>query len=105
MIHPEKITFPITGAQLAGLQRAELGRELTPDEKSMFAEIAEMANEVYTAATQGDHETLAEILAALNSVPYSDPFSQHLAALCRGWILLGLTNGMSVLKAAIDGMS
>lgn len=105
MIHPEKITFPITGTQLADMQRAELGRDLTPDEENMFAEIADMVNEVYEAAAHGDHGLVAEVLDAINTYPVTCPFEQHITALCRGWALLGLNSGMSVLKSAIDGLS
>ena len=45
MVNPDKVSFPVTGDQIAELQSAEVGRELTPMEREMFAEIADMAND------------------------------------------------------------
>lgn len=103
MVNPDKITFPITGKQLADLQRAEVGRELRPAELEMFADIANMANEAYEAATRGDAETVQSILNGINAAAAADPSAYHLAALCRGWVLLGCQKGAERLKAAIDG--
>ncbi|MBQ3194174.1 MAG: hypothetical protein IJB59_11495 [Oscillospiraceae bacterium] len=102
MVNPDKITFPITGKQLADLQRAEVGRELRPAELEMFADIANMANEAYEAAARGDAETVQSILDAINAAAATDPNAHHLAALCRGWVLLGCQRGAEWLKAAID---
>ena len=44
MVNPDKVSFPVTGDQIAQLQAAEVGRELTPTEREMFSEIADMAN-------------------------------------------------------------
>ena len=103
MVNPDKVSFPVTGDQIAELQSAEVGRELTPMEREMFAEIAEMANEAYEAAARGDADTVQDILDAINHVPASDDYTRHVAALCRGWVLLGCQRGMDILKAAIDG--
>lgn len=105
MVNAGNASFPLTLEAFAALQRENLGRELTKDELEFFAEIVDMANETYKAATRGDAETVAEILASLNSVPVSDAYTQHLAALCRGWVLLGCSRGAERLKAAIDGLS
>jgi hypothetical protein len=98
-------SFPLTLESFVALQRENLGRELTKDELGFFAEIVNMANETHEAATRGDAETVGKILAALNSVPVTDAYTQHLAALCRGWVLLGCSRGTERLKAAIDGLS
>lgn len=103
MVNPDKITFPITGKQLADLQRAEVGRELRPAELEMFADIANMANEAYEASTQGDAKTVQSILDAINAAAATAPNAYHVAALCRGWVLLGCQRGAERLKAAIDG--
>ena len=105
MIHPKAITFPITGTQLAELQRAEVGRELTPMELEMFTEIADMANEAYEAAVRGDAETVQSILDAINHAATPDDYISHVAALCRGWVLLGCQKGAELLKSAIDGIN
>lgn len=105
MINPENVFFPITGEQLAELQRAEVSRELTAAELELFTQIADMANEAYEAATHGDTDTVAAILAAINTVPAPDDYTSHVAALCRGWVLLGCQRGAERLKAAIDGIS
>ena len=103
MVNPNNVSFPITGKQLADLQRAEVGRDLRPAELDMFADIANMANEAYEAATRGDAETVQNILSAINAAAASDRNFYHLAALCRGWVLLACQRGMERLKAAIDG--
>lgn len=105
MVNPENVVFPITGEELAALQRAQLGRALTAAEKEMFADIAEMANEAYHAAAKGDADTVQNILAAINRIPAEDKFTRHVAALCRGWVLLGCQRGTERLKTAIDGVS
>ena len=105
MIDPRSVSFPISGADLAALQRVQLGRDLTAAELEMFAGIAEMANEAYQAAAHGDSDTVGSILAAVNSVPVPDDYTRHVAALCRGWVLLGCQRGAEYLKAAIDGVS
>lgn len=105
MVNVDNVSFPITGAALAELQRAEVGRELTDAEFELFAEIADMANEAYEAATRGDAETVQSILNAVNAVPVPDPYTRHVAALCRGWVLLGCQRGAERLKAAVDGLS
>lgn len=103
MIKPENINIPITGVQLAEMQRAEVGRELAGAELEMFSDIADMANEAYEAAARGDAETVQSILNAINSIPSPDPYTCHVAALCRGWVLLGCQRGAEQLKAAIAG--
>lgn len=104
MLNPKNVRFPITGEELAAMQRAHLGRELDPVEVEMFSEIAKMANEAFEAATKGDADTVQAILCAINSVPVADNLSRHVAALCRGWVLLGCQKGTEELKAAIDGV-
>lgn len=103
MINTNNVSFPITGKQLADLQRAEVGRELTETEREFFGEVADMANESYNAATRGDAETVQRLLDAINATAATDSYSLHLAALCRGWVLLGCQRGAERLKAAIDG--
>lgn len=105
MIDPRNVRFPLSGADLAALQRAQLGRDLTAAELEMFAGIAEMANEAYEAAAQGDADTVQSILAAINTVPAPDNYTRHVAALCRGWVLLACQRGAERLKAAIDGVN
>lgn len=105
MVDPKNVSFPITGERLCELQSVEVGRELTPMEREMFAEIADMANEAYRAAAHGDAETVGSILAAVNSVPAPDNYTRRVGALCRGWVLLGCQRGAECLKAAIDGVS
>lgn len=105
MVSPENVFFPITAEQLAELQQAELNRELWPTERELFAEIADMANEAYEAAAHGDAETVQGLLDAINHVPAPDDYARHVAALCRGWVLLGCSSGMEQLKKAIDGIS
>ena len=104
MLNPKNVRFPITGEELAAMQREHLGRDLDPVEVEMFSEIVQMANEAYEAATKGDVETVQAILCAINSVPVADNLSRHVAALCRGWVLLGCQKGTEELKAAIDGV-
>lgn len=103
MVNPDSVSFPITGAALAELQRAEVGRELTDAELEMFSDIADMSNEAYEAAIRGDVETIATMLAAINTTPTPDTYTSHVAALCRAWVLLGCQRGAEQLKAAIDG--
>ena len=103
MLNPQNVSFPITGVALADMQQAQLGREVTAAELEMFSDIADMANEAYKAATRGDAETVADILAAIDKATTPDDYTRHVAALCRGWVLLGCQKGMEVLKSAIDG--
>ena len=103
MVNPNAVSFPITGDKIAELQSAEVRRELTPMEREMFAEIADMANEAYEAAARGDADTVAVILSAIDKATSPDDYTRHMAALCRGWVLLGCQRGMDILKDAIDG--
>lgn len=105
MIDGSTISFPVTGAALAELQAGNLGRELTTDERELFVEIADMANEAYEAATRGDADTVADILASIDKATTPDAHTRHMAALCRGWVMLGCSRGMENLKQAIDGIS
>lgn len=104
-IKADGITFPIAAAALAELQAANLGRELRQAERELFAEIAAVANEAYEAATRGDADTVADILAAIDKATTPDDHTRHVAALCRGWVMLGCARGMENLKQAIDGIS
>ena len=97
MIKPENVTFPITAGDLIVLQRKELGREITPTEAEFFALVADMANEAYGAACAGDADTVQRLLDTVNAMNLSDKAEMHLAALCRGWILLGCQKGMAKL--------
>lgn len=103
MVDPKNVSFPITGEQLCELQSVEVGRELTPMERELFAEIADMANEAYRAAAHGDADTVQNILNAVDHAPAPDDYTRHVAALCRGWVLLGSIRGAERLKAVIDG--
>lgn len=103
VIKSENVRFPISGEYLALLQRIEVGRELTATEREFFGEVADMANESYSAATRGDVETVHSFLDAINATAAADPYSLHLAALCRGWVLLGYQKGTEQLKAATGG--
>lgn len=93
MIDPKNISFSITGEEIAKLQQAELGRELRPAEHELFDTLAEIANQAYTAATKSDADTLWGLLSAINNTPAADEYSRHVAALCRGWVLLGWHQG------------
>ena len=104
MIKPENVRFPITSDELAALQRAHLGRPLTADELELFREIAEIANDTYAAAARGDVETVEGIMAAINTAPAPDRYTAHVAALCRGWALLGCLKGTKALKNVIEGI-
>jgi len=105
MVNPENVSFPITGKQLAELQQAEVKRELTPTELELFTEVASMANEAYEAAANGDPETVQSLLDAINHASAPDDYTRHVAALCRGWVLLGCQRGAEKLKTVIDGLS
>lgn len=105
MVNPNAVVFPITGERLAELQRTEVGRDLTAAEVEFFNEVAGMANDAYEAATRGDAEAVQSVLNAVNAIPVLDTYTRHLAALCRGWVLLGCQKGTAQLKAAIDGLN
>lgn len=95
MVNTDNVTFPITGKALADIQSKEVGRKLTGAERAMFREIADMANEAYEAATRGDSEAVQRLLDAVNATPTPDPYTRHVAALCRGWVLLGCQRGQN----------
>lgn len=105
MIDASKAKFPVTLAEFTRLQRAESKRDFTPDELELFREIVDTANEVYQAAAEGDSDTASEILGAINQAAEETPGSGQVAALCRGWAVKGLIEGMKVFKAKIAGLS
>lgn len=97
MIKPETIRFPVTTGDIIALQRKELGREITPMEAKFFALVADLANAAYGAACAGDADTVQRLLDTVNAMKLHGKAEQHMAALCRGWILLGCQNGMTKL--------
>lgn len=97
------MTFPVTLEAFTARQRAQLGRELTGMEMEMFREIVDMTNEAYAAACVGDVETVEDILQAITKATAPDAFTRHVAALCRGWVLLGAAMGADILRASFDG--
>lgn len=105
MIRPEDIVFPVTAECIEKLQEKELGRELIPVERQIFEALAAIANEAYEAACIGDADTIQEILDAITRATTPDPFITHVAAMFRGYVLLGCERGAEQLKATIDGLS
>lgn len=101
MIDPKNVSFPLTVEAFTALQQAELGREIDPREKEFFAGIVEVSNEAYEAAAQGDAETVQGILDAINTAPVHSQYTRHIAAMYRGWVLLGCSRGMELLNAII----
>lgn len=105
MVNENNVTFPITLAAFTSLQRAENSRGLTATELELFAEIVDMANESYAAACKGDADTVQALLDAINAAAAAEPNAQRVAALCRGWVLLGCRKGAEQLKASFDCLS
>ena len=103
MVNIEHVSFPVTLEAFTALQVAEIRREPTATELELFQDVVNMANEAFQAAAQGDAETVQALLDTINHVPPLDEDTRHVAALCRGWVLLGCNRGMEILKAAIDG--
>lgn len=103
MVNAENVTFPVSLETFVALQRAEIDRNFTVTEMELFADIVDMANEAYEAAARGDADTVAVILSAIDKATSPDDYTRHMAALCRGWVLLGCQRGMDILKDAIDG--
>ena len=105
MVNESNITFPLTLAAYTSLQRAEICRDITATELELFAEIVDMANEAYAAACRGDADTVQALLDAIAAADAAEPNSQRVAALCRGWVLLGCRRGADQLKASFDCLS
>lgn len=103
MINTDNVSFPITLETFTALQRAETDRDFSATELEIFGYIVELANGAYTAAAQGDVETVQVILDAIKEAPKNYDYTRHVAALFRGWVLLGCQRGTEQLKAAIDG--
>lgn len=97
------MTFPVTLEAFTARQRAQLGRELTGTEMELFREIVDMTNEAYAAACVGDVETVEDILQAITQATGPDAYTRHVAALCRGWVLVGAAKGADILRASFDG--
>ena len=104
MVDASKVKFPITLDELARLQRAEMRREPTGQELELFADIVDMANYVYHAAAAGDSDAAESIFYSINHASDGTPLDNHLAALCRGWAIKGLMEGMVELKKEMNGM-
>ena len=105
MVNENNITFPLTLAAFTSLQRAEICRDITATELELFTEIVGMANEAYAAACRGDADTVQALLDAINAADAAEPNAQRVAALCRGWVLLGCRRGADQLKASFDCLS
>lgn len=105
MVNENNVTFPITLTTFISLQRAEVDRDFTTTERELFAEIVDMANESYKAACQGDANAVQALLDAINAADAAEPNAQRVAALCRGWVLLGCRKGAEQLKASFDCLS
>ena len=103
MVNSNDVTSPVSLDTFVALQRAELGRDFTATELELFSDIVEMANESYNAACSGDADTVQVLLDAINSADTDDPYTRHVAGLCRGWVLLGCKKGAEQLRASIDG--
>lgn len=105
MVDASKVKFPITLEEFTRLQRAEMHHDPTAEELELFSEIVDMANEVYHAAAAGDSDTAESIFYAINHASDGTPFDNHVAALCRGWAVKGLMEGMVVFKKKMNGMT
>lgn len=103
MFNTESVSFPVTLEVFTALQVAEIRREPTATELELFQDIVDMANEAFKAAAQGEVETVQALLDAINHDSPTDEYARHVAALCRGWVLLGCNRGMKILKSAING--
>ena len=103
MIDTSKVQFPLTLAGFASLQRNEMRRVPTVQEMEIFSQIVDTANEAYHAAAAGDCDTVEEILSAINCTAAQIPEASHVAALCRGWVMKGMFEGIKILNATING--
>lgn len=103
MVNTENVSFPVTLEAFTALQVAEIRRDPTATELELFQEVVDMANEAFEAAAQGDAETVQALLDAINHDSPTDEYTRHVAALCRGWVLLGCSRGMEILESVIDG--
>lgn len=101
MVNASNVIFPITLEEFTRLQRPEMHHEPTADDLELFSDIVETANEVYQAAAEGDGDTVAEILNAINQAMAEVPETGHVAALFRGWAIKGMLEGMKVLKTKL----
>lgn len=105
MVNENNVTFPITLAAFTALQRTKNSGAFTATELELFSEIVDMANESYAAACRGDADTVQALLDAINAAAAAEPNAQRVAALCRGWVLLGCRKGAEQLKASFDCLS
>lgn len=103
MINPETVSFPVTSESFISMQEQEIGRKATATERELFVEVVNVANEVYTAAGVGDLGTVVQILDAVDYAARNDTDSQHLAALCRGWIALAFRRAIVKKDASSSG--
>ncbi len=102
MVNADNVTFPVSLETFVALQRAEMDRDFTATEMELFTDIVDMANESYKAACDGDADTVQVLLDTINSADTDDPYTRHVAGLCRGWVLLGCRRGAEQLKMLID---
>ena len=93
MVNADNVTFPVSLETFVALQRAGRDRDFTVTEMELFADIVDMANESYQAACRGDADTVQILLDAINFAPTHSPATRHVAALFRGWVLLGCRRG------------
>ena len=102
MLKPENISFPVSVDYFTALQEESLGREATSTEKKYFAKVCAMANGAFTYAAVGDNKSTTEILNTIDHVEGidADKFTQHLAAVCRGWVILGIQKGSELLQSS-----
>lgn len=102
MVYADNITFPVTLDAFIEFQRAGRNRDFTATEMELFTGIVDMANESYQAACRGDADTVQRLLDDINSAPTHSTATRHVAAIFRGWVLLGCQRGAEQLKMLID---
>lgn len=92
------IKFPVTLAEFTRIQREALHRNPTADEREIYREIVDLANEAYNAAAAGDSNTVADILNAINCSAAETPAAGQVAAVSRSWVLIATKAGMDILR-------
>lgn len=98
MIDANDVKFPITLAEFTRMQQASMHRFPTTNDMEIFAQIVDTANEAYHAAAEGDSDTVADILYAINISAAETPKAGQVAAVCRSWVLIAAKAGMEVLR-------
>ena len=90
MVDAINVKFPITLEEFTRLQRAEIKRDFTAEELALFEDIAYCANSAFYAASRGDENVVADMLAAIEDGSAQDTDSVRIRALFRGWVLLAI---------------